>query len=209
MIAWLKGTVVHIGESEIVLNCNNVGYCVQTGSNLPHLLRLKIGEERELAVYTFVKEGELRLFGFESFPARRMFSVLLTVNGVGPKAAMNIVDQISPGEIVASIRQNSFEPFLRVSGIGKKTAQRIVLDLQGKMQAWEAAENGGEHTQTQADSQTGRDDRMELVEDAKSALINLGFSEREARRTIGRHLTDEMNFNTLIRSCLNDLHNTA
>ncbi len=133
MIAWLKGTIVHIEGNEIVLNCNSVGYRVLVGNNLFQLLQLKIGDERELVIYTSVKEDELKLFGFESFFSRRVFTILLTVNVVGPKAAVNIVDQISAAHIIMSIQQNNFETFLSVSGIGKKTAQRIVLDLQGKL----------------------------------------------------------------------------
>ena len=209
MIAWLKGVVVHIEGNEIVLNCGNVGYQVLVGSNLFRLFDLKVGEERELVVYTLVKEDELRLFGFASFFSRRMFSALLTVNGVGPKAAMNIVDQIPSDQIVSSIRQNHFEPFLSISGIGKKTAQRIVLDLQGKLENWELEGTHGEHAQERAVRNNGSGTKTDLIVDAKSALVNLGFTEREAQRAIGKYAADKLDLDGLIRRCLDNLHNNA
>ena len=207
MIAWLKGTVVHTEENEIVLNCGNVGYRVLVGSGLFRRLGVKVGEERELAVYTSVKEDELRLFGFESFLSRRMFSTLLAVSGVGPKVALNVVDQIPPERIVLSIRQNDFTPFLSVSGIGKKTAQRIVLDLQGRLEDWELDEDRGEHPQGGNIRQNGTEGKADPTDEAKSALMNLGFSEREAKRAIGRHAAGNPDLDSLIRSCLADLNN--
>ncbi len=201
MIAWLKGTIVHIEGNEIVLNCNNVGYRILLGGNLHQSLQLKIDDEKEFVVYTSVKEDELRLFGFSSFLARRVFTILLTVNGVGPKAAMNIVDQVSTEQIVLSIRQNNYEPFLRVSGIGKKTAQRIVLDLQGKIKNIELDSVYSQNIKDIADQTDGANAKSDLIVDAKSALMNLGFHEKEVRGVVSKHLEDTTDLDELSRRC--------
>ena len=197
---------MHIEGSEIILNCNNIGYRVLIGTNFFHSLQLKIGDEKELVVYTSVKEDELKLFGFESFFARRVFTILLTVNGVGPKAAVNIVDQIPAPQIIMSIQKNDFEPFLSVSGIGKKTAQRIILDLQGKLKNIELDTAYTEHLQEIPDRFDRPNLKTDLITDAKSALLNLGFNEKEVQRAIGIHVTDKIDLDVLIRRCLGDLH---
>ncbi len=198
---------MHIEGCELVLNCGNVGYRVAVGSNLLQLLRLKVGDEKELAVYTAVKEDELRLFGFESFVARQIFTVLLTVNGIGPKAAMNIVDQILPHQIVSAIQQNNYDPFLSVSGIGKKTAQRIVVDLQGKMKDIALGQGYQDQAKSLANSTDMASSKTDLIIDAKSALMNLGFNEKKIRRAIQNHFSDTIDLDELIRRCLGDLHN--
>ncbi len=202
MIAWLSGSIIHIEENEIVLNCNNVGYRVLIGSNLGQRLELKEGKEIELVTYTIVKEDTLSLIGFDSFSARKIFTILLSVNGVGPKAAMNIMDQIPPDQVILAIKQNNHIPFLQVSGIGKKTAQRIVLDLQGKINKLDIYDAVGSDKTESSSSQTG--DSF-LIQDAKSALSNLGFIDKQIDTAIQNQLHSGITLENLIRECLKEL----
>ena len=133
MIGWIKGELLHIEEDEIIINSQGVGYLVLVGANLLARKNPSIGDEIELVIYTSVKEDEIRLIGFETFLARKVFTILLTVNGVGPKAAVKITDALTPEDIVFAVSNSDHSSFLQVSGIGKKTAQKIVIDLQSKV----------------------------------------------------------------------------
>lgn len=207
MIAWLCGKVIHLDSTDLILNCNGVGYHVHMGTNTILKLKDKVDENVEVFIYTSVKEDEIKLFGFSSLDDRKIFSLLLSVNGIGPKAALGIVDQISGMEVITSIRNNDHTPFLRVSGIGKKTAMRVVLDLQGKVDNFEyilSNKDGGSvsgHTETQSFDNT-------VFEDIKSALLNFGFNSKEADSVIKKYYRANEPFEVIIRKCLSELNKT-
>jgi holliday junction DNA helicase RuvA len=207
MIGWLKGELLHIEDDEIIVNSQGVGYLVLVGTNLLAKKNPRIGDEMELVIYTSVKEDEIRLIGFESFLARKVFTILLTVNGVGPKAAVKITDALTPEDIVFAVNNGNHTPFLQVSGIGKKTAQKIVIDLQSKVDKLylqysmnTASGSDDFNTNNAADSTSNL-----ILKDAKSALKNLGFYEAEIKSVIGKHAKLDISFDELIRKCLSEL----
>jgi holliday junction DNA helicase RuvA len=207
MIGWLKGELLHIEEEEIIVNSQGVGYLVLVGANLLAKKNPSIGDEIELVIYTSVKEDEIRLIGFESFLARKVFTILLSVNGVGPKAAVKITDALTPENIVLAVNNGNHTPFLQVSGIGKKTAQKIVIDLQSKVDklhlqyAMNTVSGLGDITTNNA---AGSSSNL-ILKDAKSALKNLGFYESEIKSVIDKHAKPDISFDELIRKCLSEL----
>ena len=207
MIAWLSGKVVHMEAAELILNCNGVGYHVNMGPNAIVKLDKKSAENVEVYIYTSVKEDEIKLFGFRSLDERKIFSLLLSVNGIGPKAAMGIVDQVSGAEVISSIRNNDHTAFQKVSGIGKKTAMRVVLDLQGKVDNFEylLSDHGNSNSSTTAETQSF--DRT-VFEDIKSALLNFGFNSKEADSVIKKYYRADEPFEVVIRKCLSELNKT-
>jgi Holliday junction DNA helicase RuvA len=205
MLAWLEGLVLHIEQNEIVLNVNGVGYRVVVGDNLQR--SFTEGKKATVIVYTSVKEDEIRLFGFENFEARRMFILLLGVNGIGPKVGQKIIDQIPVTQIVRAILDSNHSEFLKVSGVGKKTAQRLVIDLQGKLNSLEFSAKNDEDSSDCKRSAVLTTQRVLL--DAKSALSNLGFTEREIERAISRYIKPEIGLDDLIRRALSDLNQTV
>lgn len=205
MIGWLKGTVVHFEGSEIILNANGVGYLIFMGDNLISRMKIALGITVEIVIYTAVKEDEIRLFGFDSFEARKLFITLLGVNGIGPKVAIKIIDQLPVSQIIRSIGSNDYTPFLQISGVGKKTAQRLVLDLQGKIDDFLLADNmerGGQQEYDEPSTTVS----IDLMGDARSALTNLGFSEKEAERVIKKYLKPGIELDELIRKGLGELN---
>lgn len=204
MIAWLKGNIIEADENEIIVNTNGVGYRVIVGSNLKIQVPHNVGDEIELAVYTSVKEDGIRLFGFQNFFSRKVFVLLLNVNGIGPKVALNIVDQLGAADIIRALRSGDAIAFTRVSGVGKKTAQRVILDLQGKMELLQLSKQEIEDLAISED-RPGLPEQETISVDAVSALANLGFSVKEAEKAIAKHLTDEISLDGLIRKCLSDL----
>lgn len=207
MIAWLSGQVIHKEETELILNCKGVGYHVHMGANA--VVKLGEGSEHptELFIYTSVKEDEIKLFGFLTLDDRKIFSLLISVNGIGPKAAMGIVDQVSAADVIRSIRNNDHTPFQSVSGIGKKTAMRVVLDLQGKVDHYEYLLSGAAPLQRSSSAETQSFDRT-VFEDIKSALLNFGFNSKEADTVIKKYYRVDEPFEVVIRKCLSELNKT-
>lgn len=204
MIAWLKGSIIEVDDNEIVINTGGVGYRVLIGQNMSLQESCNPGDEVELAVYTSVKEDGIRLFGFQNFFIRKVFVLMLNVNGIGPKVALNIVDQLGANDIIKALRMGDAAMFTRVSGVGKKTAQRIILDLQGKMELLQYS--GYEPDKEELGRQPGENDRQkQLFSDAVSALSNLGFSIKEAEKAIAGHLSPDISLDEMIRNCLSDL----
>ncbi|NQU65954.1 MAG: Holliday junction branch migration protein RuvA [SAR324 cluster bacterium] len=204
MIAWLKGLILEIDDNEIIIDSNGVGYRVTIGDNLKFQKNIFLNEEVEVAIYTAVKEDGIRLFGFDSFFTRKIFVILLGVNGIGPKVALKIVDQLGAKEILNAIGNSNPLVFTQVSGVGKKTAQRIILDLQGKIDVLQykgqAHEDSG-----QTEINPASQGQVDILADVASALSNLGFSIKDTDNVIVKNLTPQSTLDELLRKCLMDL----
>jgi Holliday junction DNA helicase RuvA len=207
MISWLRGRVLNVEGNEVTINTGNIGYCVYLGEHRLLQLGIQKDQEVELVIYTVVREDDIRLFGFESFLSRTIFSTMLGVSGIGPKAAISIVDKLEPIQVIAAIQNGDHHPFLSISGIGKKTAQRIILELQGKLDSSlsELAIKG--NVMPEPINQPTNDNmaQIKIIEDAKSALSNLGFTEREADKVIKQHIKPGLSLDEIIRKSLAEL----
>jgi len=177
MISHLNGTLEHIDKKHVVIDVGGVGYKV----NLPTaaLFRLpKVGEKIKLFTYQVVREDELSLYGFLTKEERSLFSLLLTVNGVGPKVSLSILSAFPLDRIVAAIAQGNADLISSIPGIGGKTAQKLIIELKEKVAkayAIKPSEMAG-----------GLPGNATIVADAISALISLGYSPKEAREAIMR-----------------------
>ena len=168
MIASLRGTKAGLTSAGLVVDVGGVGYLVQV---TPSVLR-RPGDEVVVETYLHVREDALQLFGFGSAEERDLFVHLLSVNGVGPKVALAIVSGSTPAELRRAIALDDTARFEAIPGIGKKTAQRVVLELKEKLgSAADALEpSGAAHS--------------ELV--ARDALVELGYSVIEAEAALAR-----------------------
>jgi len=175
MISHLNGVLEHIDKNHIVVDVGNVGYHV----NLPTsaLARLpQVGKQVKLFTYQVVREDELSLYGFLSKEERSLFSLLLSVNGVGPKASLSILSAFPIDKLVAAITQGDVDLISTVPGIGKKTSQKLVIELKEKVAKAYAIKP--------SDMTIGIAGDTPILSDAISALIALGYSPREARDTL-------------------------
>ena len=162
MIARLRGRPVARTADGLVLDVNGVGYLVQATPSAA----AKWGDEVTVETYLHVREDALQLYGFADAAERELFVQLLGVNGVGPKVALAIVSGSRPGELRKAIVREDVARFQAIPGIGKKTAERIVLELKEKMGVVDVAEApGGDLT-------------------ARDALVELGYSLVEAERAL-------------------------
>lgn len=174
MISSLKGTVDYIGNGYVVIDVHGVGYRVRmTGPGLA-VIRSVEGPVR-LFTHLAIRDDEMVLYGFLNQTERELFLMLISVTRVGPALALSVLSQISIPEFVAAILDEDEAILTSISGIGKKNAKRLILELKEKLQA-RAGEFSGEVPE-------GYDP---LRKDAVSALVALGFSQKDSAAAVGK-----------------------
>lgn len=181
MIGYLKGKVKYLAPEYVLLEVNGVGYeVICSGAAFSRLSGLKAGEEGEVYTYLQVKEDGVALFGFSDPQEKALFLKLTSVQGVGAKSAIAILSSMRPADVSEAIALADSKRLSAVKGVGKKTAERIILELHGKISADEllGAENVG--GKVSAPPPSAEED------DAVAALMNLGFTKQESARAVER-----------------------
>jgi holliday junction DNA helicase RuvA len=172
MIAFLRGRLFSKTPNRAIVECGGVGYdatiSVATFTSLP-----PEGAEARLHIYTHVREDQIALFGFAEPNEKRMFEKLLTISGIGPKLAITVLSGIDTSRLVNAIRAGDHATLTRIPGIGKKTAERVVLELKDKLEDMAVAS-----APAQASNYGPAGD------DALSAMMNLGFARPAAQKAI-------------------------
>ena len=190
MIGRLAGTLLEKNPPQIVVEAAGVGYEIEvpmsTFYNLP-----ATGERVTLLTHLVVREDAHLLYGFATEPERRAFRRLLKVNGVGPRIALAVLSGMSVGELVDAVAAQESGRLVRVPGIGKKTAERLLLELKGKL--------GGE-----ALSGVAINREKPTASDVMNALLGLGYSDKEAQLAVN-HLPDGLSVSDGIRQALRSL----
>ena len=193
MIAHLRGRLISKNPNQAIVDCGGVGYdvtiSVATFSELP-----AEGVEASLYIHTHVREDQISLFGFSDTREKRLFEKLLSISGIGPKLAITILSGISAEGLVVAIRGGDHGTLTRIPGIGKKTAERIVLEIKDKLDDLAVPmSDAGTHHGPAAD-------------DALSALVNLGYPRPVAQKAIEtaieRDAAAGADFETLFRAAM-------
>ena len=185
MIAFVRGTAVDMTENSVIVETGGIGYEIyMTGTDLS---QIHMGEEVKIHTYFNVREDAMQLYGFRSKDDLQMFKLLLGVNGVGPKAAVGVLAGITADELRFAILSDDVKTLSKAPGIGKKTAQKLILELKDKMKLEDAFEIKLAHEQEKAAAGLGEvsDGGQEAVE----ALVALGYSSTDALRAV-RKVTD-------------------
>ena len=171
MYAFIDGIVDRLGEDSVDLNCHGVGYEIFTNSS--SMQAMSLGKPAKLYVQLIVREDAHTLYGFSQKEEKQMFMRLLTVSGIGPKLALSILCAMTAPQVAMAIIANDERALVRVPGLGKKTAQRLILELKSKMQS--------EHALTeQPVAVTAEDD----VDDAVAILMAMGFSPQDSAAAV-------------------------
>ncbi len=165
MISHLRGKILMRGEDFVVIDVGGVGFRVRVPASTLEMVGLE-GANCELFTHLQVREDDLSLFGFATQDELDLFQRVLTVSGIGPKAALSILSSAPPASVRAAIAQGNLDALTGIPGIGKKTAQRLVLELKGKLDL-----SGGEAIEISPVDQ-------EVI----AVLVNLGYSTSEAQR---------------------------
>jgi Holliday junction DNA helicase RuvA len=194
MIGQLRGRLAEKHPNQVLVDVGGVGYLVQ----IPLSTYSALGDLRAevtLLVHTHVREDQLALYGFLTAREKQLFELLLSVSGVGPALALRILSGMSVEDIIPAVRKGDLVQLTRISGVGRKTAERVVVELRDKLAAEEVA------------APDRRTPPSELEADVLSALLNLGYERRDAERALGELRPDGTghNFEALLRSALQRL----
>ena len=180
MIAYLRGKVLTTTEETVILDVNGVGYEAYCSGGA--FRKITVGAVAELYTYLQVKEDGVTLFGFESVKEKELFLKLITVSGVGPKLGIAVLATLSADELAQVIATADVKRLSTVKGLGKKTAEKIVLELHGKISAAEIMSASGDMVSTAAAEQPNKLSAMD--EEAVTALMGLGFTRAESVQAV-------------------------
>src|ERR1043165_681367 len=188
MIAHLNGRLLSKEATSVIVDVAGVGYEV----SIPFSTFYEVGDvgsNVELRIYTHVKEDALQLYGFKTLLERQLFINLLSVSGVGPKIGIALLSGMSADELVTSIKNNNLARLTAVPGVGRKTAERLVVDLREKMTTLAAAQVE-EQPDAKSDSSIRPSDD-DVRAQALSGLINLGYQRSAAEKAIDSALSED------------------
>ena len=194
MYYYIKGTLVQKGDNYLVVDANGVGYMIYT--SLTSLA--DVGETgRNVTMYTYlhVREDVMDLYGFATVEEKNMFMHLISVSGVGPKAALAILSVTTPAKFAVAVVTNDVKTITKASGVGPKMAQRVILELKDKLKT--------EDLEIDADEDTGEipsDNKNEAI----SALIVLGYSPGDAQKAV-KGIDGTLNVEEIIKKALSSL----
>jgi holliday junction DNA helicase RuvA len=203
MIGKLKGIVDSYGEDYIVLDVNGVGYQVHCSARTMQALPAP-AEAATLSIETYVREDQIKLFGFASDSEREWFRLLQTVQGVGAKVALSVLGTLKTSELASAIAMRDKGMVQRAPGVGAKVAERIVSELKDKVPAFANVDPAAVHLAGALDEKRA----PRPVMDAVSALVNLGYGQPQAAAAIAaasRSMGDAADTATLIRQGLKEL----
>ena len=195
MIAFISGKLEEINSGSIIVESSGVGYEILIyDSYIRNLISEgKLHQDVKIVTYLDVKEDSLRLYGFPSYREKKIFKQLLSVNGVGPKGAQSILNELGPDNLLVAIAANDYKAISKSNGIGAKTAQKIVLELKDKVDS-EGITFEAIQTETSEDSN---------ISDAAQALCSLGYTNTDALKAI-KHIegAESMKVEEIIKSAL-------
>lgn len=192
MIGYLKGKIISAKPTQIILDVNNVGYLIYISISTFE----KISDQSEVSLYihTYVREDALNLYGFYTEAEKEMFELLISISGIGPKVALSILSGISVEELQSAIQSENVSRLVSVPGVGRKTAERIVLELKSKVGFIEtAASKGIDFT---------------IKQEAVLALTTLGYNQKVADKIVRDLLSSNPTFTLeeLIKKSLAELN---
>ena len=192
MITQIKGRLIEKSPTEIVVDCNGIGYSVNISLNTYS----QIGNDENIKLYTYllIKEDSHSLYGFFKKSERSLFKLLISVSGVGASTARMMLSSLSPSEIISAIMSENVQVVQSIKGIGLKTAQRIILELKDKVLSLDEA----------------GDDSLTLnkqSEEASSALEVLGYSKKQTSKLLTKIISENpgINVESIIKKALNKL----
>ena len=199
MIALLRGQLLEKHPNRLIVDVQGVGYDVQ----VPVSTFYQAGEPGQnvtLRIHTHVREDQIALFGFASMLEQQLFERLISVNGIGPKLALAVLSGIEPKDLVAAVQQTDVARLTRIPGVGRKTAERITLELRDRLPAVAELPTADAAAPDQA--------HASLRDDVISALVNLGYQRPAVEKAVERVMKSgdaPADFESLLRHALRQL----
>ncbi len=189
MIGRIRGIILEKQAPELVIDVHGVGYELQAPLSTFYKLPAP-GQEVVLYTHFVVREDAQQLYGFWQREDRSLFRTLIRVSGVGPKLALAILSGMDSEEFVRSVQRNDARALVNLPGVGKKTAERLIVEMRDRLDEWRPELSGGSVATPSSDIVATSRNRM--VQDAESALIALGYKPQEAARAVSAALDDDV-----------------
>ena len=200
--SYIKGTVIDKGEDKLVLENNGIGYEIICPISISQDLA-PMGDEAKVWIYQSVREDDITLYGFSSVQMKEMFLSLIEVSGIGPKVAHSICSQVEPDRFALAVIGGDVTFLTSVKGLGKKGAERIVLELKDKLK--KSGVGAGSSKSTGKVAVSAPIAEGSVVSDAVEALVVLGYKEQVAAEAVNNSYEDGIDLQTLIRKALKSL----
>ena len=205
MIAYIKGEVAWIEEERIVLESGNIGYNIMMPASSFDTQDL-VGKEVKIYTHLNVREDAMQLYGFLNLDELKTFRLLLGVNGIGPKAAIGILSGLTTDELRFAVLSDDVKTISKAPGIGKKTAQKLLLELKDKIDLEEVFETKQEHVRETEGKMESKEENA-AKKDAVDALTALGYSSTEALRAVRQTgVTQDMDVETILKLALKNMN---
>ena len=197
MIGKLFGEICDIYLDHIIINVNGVGYIVYCSKKITS--NYNVGDKITLITQTIVKENDISIFGFPNSIDKEFFNHLLTIQGVGAKLAQTIIGSLNIDEIIQSVQVNDNTKFTQISGVGPKLAARLVNELKTKKFI-----NKLQNIKVKHEISTSDDKYSQIITDATSALLNIGYIQGQINSAINEAIPQEkeMKLENLIKNCI-------
>jgi Holliday junction DNA helicase RuvA len=204
MIAHLSGSLLSKQATSVIIDVGGVGYEVTIPLSTFYDLE-DTGAKVDLRIYTHVREDTLQLFGFKTIRERELFLKIISVTGIGPKLGITLLSGMSADELIGAIRTNDLARLTGIPGLGRKTAERLVIELREKVEALTTAQLEEELSARAAASGEPTQDGVRA--DALSALVNLGYQRTAAEKAIDGAIAEggEVTVETVLRRVLRKL----
>ena len=201
--SYIRGTVIDKGDDTLVLENNGVGYEIICPMSISGEFG-PMGDDAKVWIYQSVREDDITLYGFSSLQMKEMFLSLIQVSGIGPKVAHSICSQVEPDRFALAVIGGDVSFLTSVKGLGKKGAERIVLELKDKLK--KAGIGASSSAKTKSGASSGKAvPEGSIVSDAVEALVVLGYKEQVAAEAVSSCYEDGTDLQTLIRKALKSL----
>jgi len=199
MFAYVKGKITYKRNEYVVVEANGIGYKIFTSLSTIQSVGA-VGEEVMMYTHLYVREDIISLYGFSTQEELSMFELLISVSGVGPKVAVSLLSSVTPSTFSLAVITDDIKTLTKAPGIGKKMAQRIVLELKDKIRKEQlVAADGAEEEGVLTGSENSR------IPEAISALMVLGYTPLEASRAVSAVYSDDMDLESIIKNALKGL----
>lgn len=193
MYSYIKGTVKYLGDKYIVLECNNIGYHIQTSTFT--ISDLQIQDEITMYTHMVVNDAGIFLYGFSKIEELDMYKLLNKVSSIGPRSALAILSTLSVNQIKLSIINNDYKSLQKAPGVGKKTAGKIIIELQDRIDKNELIEDN----EIVVESKVSNSENYNI---AKDALINLGYTRYEISKVLDKIDVNSLELEDIIKLAL-------
>jgi holliday junction DNA helicase RuvA len=201
MIGRLKGIIVLKQPPMLLIDVAGVGYELQASMSTFYKLP-EVNQEVTLYTHLVVREDAHELFGFNDLRERTLFRALIKISGIGPRIAMAILSSIDPDAFVLCVESGDTASLTRLPGIGKKTAERLIVEMRDRLSDWHV--NGANTLAGKTDVKISS--ANQIIQDAVSALIALGYRPQEASRAVAKVAEDGLSSEEIIRRALKDIN---